>query len=140
MGGGKLFGKSSKAFSNPENVDNYLVTAFLNPANRTKTANTAEWRLAEIPAMNCHGNSRSIAKIYDHFINHQSNNFISNETFKLVTAVAVSGDDNVMKSPMQWSCAGYSVWEVVNFLERAAKRLVILVGVALWLLVIPKTD
>ncbi len=98
-----------KAFSNPENVDNYLVTAFLNPANRTKTANTTEWRLAEIPAMNCHGNSRSIAKIYDHFINHQSNNFISNETFKLVTAVAVSGDDNVMKSPMQWSCAGYSV-------------------------------
>ena len=98
-----------KAFSNPENVDNYLVTAFLNPANRTKTANTSEWRLAEIPAMNCHGNSRSIAKIYDHFINHQSNNFISNETFKLVTAVAVSGDDNVMKSPMQWSCAGYSV-------------------------------
>ena len=98
-----------KAFSNPENVDNYMVTAFLNPANRTKTANTTEWRLAEIPAMNCHGNSRSIAKIYDHFINHQSNNFISNETFKLVTAVAVSGDDNVMKSPMQWSCAGYSV-------------------------------
>ena len=98
-----------KAFSNPENVDNYMVTAFLNPANRTKTANTAEWRLAEIPAMNCHGNSRSIAKIYDHFINHQSNKFISNETFKLVTAVAVSGDDNVMKSPMQWSCAGYSV-------------------------------
>ena len=98
-----------KAFSNPENVDNYMVTAFLNPANRTKTANTAEWRLAEIPAMNCHANSRSIAKIYDHFINHQSNNFISNETFKLVTSVAVSGDDNVMKSPMQWSCAGYSV-------------------------------
>ena len=98
-----------KAFSNPENVDNYMVTAFLNPANRTKTANTAEWRLAEIPAMNCHANSRSIAKIYDHFINHQSNNFISNETFKLVTSVAVSGDDNVMKSPMQWSCSGYSV-------------------------------
>ena len=86
-----------------------MVTAFLNPANRTKTANTAEWRLAEIPAMNCHANSRSIAKIYDHFINHQSNNFISNETFKLVTSVAVSGDDNVMKSPMQWSCSGYSV-------------------------------
>ena len=43
-----------KAFSNPENVDQYMVTSFLNPANRTKTANTREWRLAEIPAMNCH--------------------------------------------------------------------------------------
>ena len=28
---------------------------------------------------------------------------------KTLTTVAVSGDDHVMKSPMQWSHAGYSV-------------------------------
>ena len=98
-----------KAFSDPTNVDEYLITAFLNPANRTKTANTAEWRLAEIPAMNCHSNSGSLAKIYDFFLSHLSNKFISSNTFETLTTVAVSGDDHVMKSPMQWSHAGYSV-------------------------------
>ena len=98
-----------KAFSDPTNIDEYLITAFLNPANRTKKANTAEWRLAEIPAMNCHSNSRSLAKIYDFFLSHLSNNFISSNTFDTLTSVAVSGDDHVMKSPMQWSHAGYSV-------------------------------
>ena len=98
-----------KAFSDPTNVDEYLITAFLNPANRTKTANTAEWRLAEIPAMNCHSNSKSLAKIYDFFLSHLSNKFISSNTFETLTTIAVSGDDHVMKSPMQWSHAGYSV-------------------------------
>ena len=98
-----------KAFSDPKNVDEYLITAFLNPANRTKTANTPEWRLAEIPAMTCHSNSRSLAKIYDFFLSHKNNKFISSDTFDLLTSVAISGDDQVMKSPMQWSYAGYSV-------------------------------
>ena len=98
-----------QAFSNPQNVDEYLITAFLNPANRTKTANTKQWRLAEIPAMNCHTNSRSLARIYDYFLSHLSNKFISPKTFNLLTSVAVSGEDHVMKSPMQWSYAGYSV-------------------------------
>ena len=100
-----------KAFSNPEHIDQYMVTAFLNPANRTKTSNTRDWRLAEIPAMNCHANARSISKIYDFFMNsiNYENGFISKETFDLVTSTEVKGDDNVMKSPMQWSCTGYSV-------------------------------
>ncbi len=98
-----------KAFSDPTNVDEYLITAFLNPANRTRTANTAEWRLAEIPAMNCHSNSISLAKIYDFFLSHLSNKFISSNTFDTLTSVAVSGYDHVMKSPMQWSHAGYSI-------------------------------
>ena len=98
-----------KAFSDPTNVDEYLITAFLNPANRTKTGETAECPLAEIPAMNCHSNSGSLAKIYDFFLSHLSNKFISSDTFETLTTVAVSGDDHVMKSPMQWSHAGYSV-------------------------------
>ena len=126
-----------QAFSNPQNVDEYLITAFLNPANRTKTANTKQWRLAEIPAMNCHTNSRSLARIYDYFLSHSSNKFISPKTFNLLTSVAVSGEDHVMKSPMQWSYAGYSVVEE-NYLGIVVKRLATPAGVVLWHLAIPR--
>ena len=100
-----------KAFSNPENVDEYTMAAFLNPANRTKTSNTKEWKLAEIPAMNCHSNAHSLAKLYDYFLNSfkSSNPFVSKEVLELVTKVEVKGTDHVMKSPMQWSPVGYIV-------------------------------
>ena len=40
---------------------------------------------------------------------YDENSFISKETFDLVTKTEIKGNDNVMKSPMQWSCTGYSV-------------------------------
>ena len=95
-----------KAFSDPKNIDEYTLVSFLNPGNRTKTANTKEYRLAEIPALNCHSNSRSLAQIYDYFLN---SNFISKETFNKVTSIEVKGEDQVMKKPMQWSPVGFSI-------------------------------
>ena len=95
-----------KAFSNPKNIDEYTLVSFLNPGNRTKTANTREYRLAEIPALNCHSNSRSLAQIYDYFFN---SNFISKETLNKVTSIEVKGEDQVMKRPMQWSPVGFSI-------------------------------
>tara|TARA_B100000035_G_scaffold63065_1_gene51117 strand:- start:7727 stop:8851 length:1125 start_codon:yes stop_codon:yes gene_type:complete len=95
-----------KAFSDPKNIDEYTLVSFLNPGNRTKTANTKEYRLAEIPALNCHSNSRSLAQIYDYFLN---SNFISKETFNKVTSIEVKGEDQVMKRPMQWSPVGFSI-------------------------------
>ena len=95
-----------KAFSDPKNIDEYTMVSFLNPGNRTKTANTKEYRLAEIPALNCHSNSKSLAQIYDCFLN---SDFISKETFDQVTSIEVKGDDQVMKRPMQWSPVGFSV-------------------------------
>ncbi len=95
-----------KAFSDPKNIDEYTLKSFLNPGNRTKTANTKEYRLAEIPALNCHSNSRSLAQIYDYFLN---NNFISKDTLNQVTSIEVKGDDQVMKKPMQWSPVGFSI-------------------------------
>jgi len=95
-----------KAFSDPKNIDEYTLVSFLNPGNRTKTANTKEYRLAEIPALNCHSNSRSLAQIYDYFLN---SNFISKETFNKVTSIEVKGEDQVMKRPMQWSPIGFSI-------------------------------
>jgi len=95
-----------QAFSDPKNIDEYTLVSFLNPGNRTKTANTKEYRLAEIPALNCHSNSRSLAQIYDYFLN---SNFISKETFNKVTSIEVKGEDQVMKRPMQWSPVGFSI-------------------------------
>ena len=95
-----------KAFSDPQNIDEYTLKSFLNPGNRTKTANTKEYRLAEIPALNCHSNSRSLAQIYDYFLN---NDFISKDTLNQVTSIEVKGDDQVMKRPMQWSPVGFSI-------------------------------
>ena len=95
-----------KAFSDPKNIDEYTLKSFLNPGNRTKTANTKEYRLAEIPALNCHSNSRSLAQIYDYFLN---NDFISKDTLNQVTSIEVKGDDQVMKRPMQWSPVCFSI-------------------------------
>ena len=95
-----------KAFSDPKHIAEYTLKSFLNPGNRTKTANTKEYRLAEIPALNCHSNSRSLAQIYDYFLN---NDFISKDTLNQVTSIEVKGDDQVMKRPMQWSPVGFSI-------------------------------
>ena len=95
-----------KAFSDPKNIDEYTLKSFLNPGNRTKTANTKEYRLAEIPALNCHSNSKSLAKIYDFFLN---SDFISKDTLNQITSIEVKGEDQVMKRPMQWSPVGFSI-------------------------------
>ena len=95
-----------KAFNDPKNIDEYTMKSFLNPGNRTKTANTEKYRLAEIPALNCHSNARSIAKIYDHFLN---GDLISQKTLNKVISVEAKGNDQVMKRPMQWSPVGFSV-------------------------------
>ena len=94
------------AFKEPNNIDEYVMKAFLNPGNRTRTTNTAEFREAEIPALNCHSNSSSLAKLYDHFFN---NEFVSKSTFKKITSIEVKGNDQVMKRPMQWSPVGFSI-------------------------------
>ena len=82
------------------------MSAFLNPGNRTRTANTEEFKVAEIPALNCHSNSVSLAKLYDYFFN---SNLVSNATLESITSIEVKGDDQVMKRPMQWSPVGFSV-------------------------------
>ena len=57
------------AFNDRDKIDKYTMSAFLNPGNRTRTANTEEFKVAQIPALNCHSNSVSLAKLYDYFFN-----------------------------------------------------------------------
>ena len=94
------------AFNDRDKIDNYTMSAFLNPGNRTRTSNTEEFKVAEIPALNCHSNSISLAKLYDYFFN---SNLVSNSTLESVTSIEIKGDDQVMKRPMQWSPVGFSI-------------------------------
>ena len=94
------------AFNDRDKIDKYTMSAFLNPGNRTRTANTEEFKVAEIPALNCHSNSASLAKLYDYFFN---SGLVSNSTLESITSIEIKGDDQVMKRPMQWSPVGFSV-------------------------------
>ncbi|MGY9025631.1 MAG: serine hydrolase domain-containing protein [Candidatus Pelagibacterales bacterium] len=99
------------AFNDRDKIDNYTMGAFLNPGNRTRTANTEAFRSAEIPALNCHSNSSSLAQLYDNFINSNTHpaSFIKEETVNSIIQKEVSGMDKVMKSPMTWSPVGFMV-------------------------------
>lgn len=46
------------------NPDSMAAKAFLNPSTLTASPNSREWRSAEIPAANGHGNARALARIY----------------------------------------------------------------------------
>ena len=94
------------AFNDRDKIDKYTMSAFLNPGNRTRTANTEEFKVAEIPALNCHSNSVSLAKLYDYFFN---SGLVSNSTLESITSIEIKGDDQVMKRPMQWSPVGFSI-------------------------------
>jgi len=44
--------------------DSLLAKSLINPPILPETANTREWRAAEIPAANGHGNARALARVY----------------------------------------------------------------------------
>ncbi len=53
-------------------IENKIVSefnAFNNPEHEINFYNNQDWQIAEVPSMNGHGNARSIAKIYDVFVN-----------------------------------------------------------------------
>ncbi len=47
-----------------QDPNSVTFAAFNNPTNRRNAVNTKEWREAEIPAANGHGDARSLARIY----------------------------------------------------------------------------
>jgi hypothetical protein len=53
-------------------IENKIVSefnAFNNPKHEINFYNKRDWQIAEVPSINGHGNARSIAKIYDVFVN-----------------------------------------------------------------------
>jgi CubicO group peptidase (beta-lactamase class C family) len=83
--------------------------AFNNPQHDINFYNKQDWQTAEIPSMNGHGNSRSIAKIYDIFVNDlilEKNILLSKSSIKKCLTESTSRIDESLMLPIRWSQVG----------------------------------
>jgi len=83
--------------------------AFNNPEHEINFYNKEDWQTAEIPSMNGHGNARSIAKIYDIFVNDlilEKNILLSKSSIKKCITESVGRIDESLMLPIRWSQVG----------------------------------
>jgi len=83
--------------------------AFNNPKHEINFYNKGNWQTAEVPSMNGHGNARSIAKIYDIFVNDlilEKNILMSKSTIKKCLTETTSRIDESLMLPIRWSQVG----------------------------------
>ena len=88
-----------------------MVKTFTGPAPDGAAAWTAEWRQAEIPAANGHGNARAVARIQSVFTNGgevDGVRLLSPETIELVFEEQANGIDLVMMLPVRFGI-GYGL-------------------------------
>ncbi|NKA17375.1 MAG: class A beta-lactamase-related serine hydrolase, partial [Alphaproteobacteria bacterium] len=83
--------------------------AFNNPKHEINFYNKENWQTAEVPSMNGHGNARSIAKIYDIFVNDlilEKNTLLSKSSIKKCLNESISRIDESLMMPIRWSQIG----------------------------------
>ena len=83
--------------------------AFNNPEHEINFYNKENWQTAEVPSMNGHGNARSIAKIYDIFVNDlilEKNILLSKSSIKKCLTENDSRVDESLMLPIRWSQVG----------------------------------
>ena len=83
--------------------------AFNNPEHEINFYNKQKWQTAEVPSMNGHGNARSIAKIYDIFVNDlilEKNILLSKSSIKKCLTEGASRIDESLMIPIRWSQVG----------------------------------
>ena len=83
--------------------------AFNNPEHEINFYNKENWQTAEVPSMNGHGNARSIAKIYDIFVNDlilEKNILLSKSSIKKCLTESTSRIDESLMLPIRWSQVG----------------------------------
>ena len=83
--------------------------AFNNPQHDINFYNKQDWQTAEIPSMNGHSNARSIAKIYDIFVNDlilEKNTLLSKSSIKKCLTETTSRIDESLMMPIRWSQVG----------------------------------
>jgi CubicO group peptidase (beta-lactamase class C family) len=83
--------------------------AFNNPEHEINFYNKENWQTAEVPSMNGHGNARSIAKIYDVFVNDlilEKKILLSKSSIKKCLTESVSRIDESLMLPIRWSQVG----------------------------------
>jgi CubicO group peptidase (beta-lactamase class C family) len=100
----KTFGPEDKN----KNVDNY--DAFNNPSHDIKYYNTLEWRKSEVPSMGGHGNSDSIALIYDYLANdlkNNSQNIIKQNLLQKYLLETNFEKDLSLNFPIRWTNLGF---------------------------------
>jgi CubicO group peptidase (beta-lactamase class C family) len=85
--------------------DSIAGRTYTNPAGDARDSWTLEWKKAEIPAANGHGNARSVAKIHSVLANlgeSQGVRLLSEETARSVMVPRISGHDQVVDVPMSY--------------------------------------
>jgi CubicO group peptidase (beta-lactamase class C family) len=83
--------------------------AFNNPEHEINFYNKKKWQTAEVPSMNGHGNARSIAKIYDIFVNDlilEKNILLSKSSIKKCLTETTNRIDESLMLPIRWSQVG----------------------------------
>jgi len=83
--------------------------AFNNPEHEIDFYNKKDWQVSEVPSMNGHGNARSIAKIYDVFVNDlilKKNILLSGTSIKKCLTESTSRIDQCLMLPIRWSEVG----------------------------------
>ena len=94
---------------NTEKTISSEFNAFNNPEHEINFYNKEKWQTAEVPSMNGHGNSRSIAKIYDIFVNDlilEKNILLSKSSIKKCLTESTSRIDESLMLPIRWSQVG----------------------------------
>jgi CubicO group peptidase (beta-lactamase class C family) len=92
-----------------ESKTSATYTAFNNPEHEINFYNNENWQTAEIPSMNGHGNARSIAKIYDTFVNDlilEKNILLSKSSIKMCLTESATRIDESLMLPIRWSQVG----------------------------------
>ena len=93
-------------------IKNKIVSefnAFNNPEHEINFYNKQDWQIAEVPSMNGHGNARSIAKIYDVFVNdliQEKNVLLSKSSINKCLTECDSRIDKSLMMPIRWSEIG----------------------------------
>ena len=85
------------------------INAFNNPEHEINFYNKQDWQIAEVPSMNGHGNARSIAKIYDVFVNDlilEKNILLSKSSINKCLTENESRVDKSLMMPIRWSKIG----------------------------------
>jgi CubicO group peptidase (beta-lactamase class C family) len=83
--------------------------AFNNPEHEINFYNKENWQAAEVPSMNGHSNARSIAKIYDVFVNDltlRKKILLSKSSIKKCLTESISRVDQSLMLPIRWSDIG----------------------------------
>jgi CubicO group peptidase (beta-lactamase class C family) len=83
--------------------------AFNNPEHEINFYNKQKWQTAEVPSINGHGNSRSIAKIYDILVNDiilEKKILLSKSSIKKCLTESTSRIDQSLMLPIRWSEVG----------------------------------